>query len=81
MDVLILLLILLLVYATFRYLLPIFLRYWLLRVYRRNSVEKNNFKTKNTKPPGTVQIDYIPPSKKNKTAKDSGEFVEFEDIR
>lgn len=81
MDILYIALAILFIYLVFRYFLPLLLRFWLLRVFRKYSNARNNLNTNPDKPHGSVQIDYIPPVKKTTTTVDKGEFVDFEEIR
>ena len=36
---------------------------------------------KQSKPEGTIEVDYIPPPKKGKSRKNEGDFVDYEEIK
>ena len=47
--------------------------------YRGNSPYERN--SRQSRPEGKINIDYVPPQQPKKGAKNAGEFVEFEEIK
>ncbi len=73
-----LIIVFLLFHLFFRYILPWLLKRWV-KLLMKNTVETSNYEYKKTE--GEVNVDYIPSENNTKSDfKDSGEYVDFEEI-
>jgi len=65
----------------FRYVLPFLLKRFINRKMEEMSGRANNYQHKEPRREGEITVDYKPSDKKKRNKKNTGDYVDFEEIK
>lgn len=70
-----------LIWYTVRLVIRLLMPYFIQKLVQKAGSQFNKPYSENTKPEGTIEVDYMPPAKNKKSTGKAGDFVDYEEIK